>query len=354
MDLQAAFTDLPARDWDDGGDGTLRVAVVGLGGFARGVAIPAIDASDYCAFTVGVSGTEATRREVADEHGVTTIDYEAYAEGVASDEYDAAYVATPNRRHLPHAATAADLGKAALVEKPLEATPDRAAAVVDACREAGVTLMTAYRMQTDPVMRRVREFLDADGVGDVLKLAGDFTYPALDAKEPDHWRFDPRLAGGGALFDVGVYPVNTARFLLDADPVSVDGYTRGHGSVTDVDAHVDFHVDFAGPVGSFTASFTGRAHTSLSVLGTDGRVQVTSAFEPRADRRLTVERGDATLTVEGAGADETVEQFDYFARCVLDGERPEPDGEDGLADVRLMEAVYEAAERGERVVVDAG
>jgi len=349
MELDLSAVD--ERDWDDDPDGTVRMAVVGLGGFARNVALPAIERADYASVGAVVSGSPDTRAAVAAEHDARELDYDGYEAGDGADAYDAVYLATPNRLHLDGATAAAEAGKAVVSEKPLEATVDRAERLVETCDDAGVTLMTAYRMQTDPVARRLREWI-ADGlIGDPVKLFGDFTFPLLgDGGDPGQWRLDGHLAGGGALVDVGVYPLNTARFVVDADPVAVSGTTRSTGAAFDeVDEHVDFRVEFPEAVGNFAASYSGAATTHLTVIGTDGVVEVEDAFEPRRDRRVRIERGDETVEFAGLGRDETVEEFDYFARCVLRGERPEPDGRDGLTDMRAMAAVYDSAGGAGRV-----
>ncbi|WP_277555379.1 D-xylose 1-dehydrogenase Gfo6 [Halobaculum limi] len=357
--FDTVFTDLPRRDWvtdrADGATGeTLRIATVGCGNYARNVSIPAMVDGEYAEPTVVVSGDPEKRASLTEEFGVTAIDYDAYEAGAATDEYDAVYVATPNRLHLPHAETAARHGKHVVCEKPLEATVDRAERLVTACADADVRLMTAYRMQTDPVMRRLREFVDAGGIGTVQRASGDFTFPVLGGDAgPDQWRLDGHLAGGGALFDVGVYPLNTARFLTSDDPVAVSASTRSPDSAFDeVDQHVDMRVAFDGWMGNFSASFSGHANTELELLGSDGRVTVRSAFQPGADREVTVETPDGTLTVEGRGADETVEEFDYFAYAVTTGATIEPDGADGLVDMRTLAAVQESAATGERVSLD--
>ena len=349
--LEELSTKSTGRDWDTDPDGTVRMAVVGVGGFARRLALPAIDASDYCELTTLVTGAPDERTDVAAEYGAeTVVTYEAFQSGEVAGAYDAAYVVTPNRLHLPNAEAAAEQGKAVLCEKPLEATLDRAERLVAACETAGVTLMTAYRMQVDPAVRRLREFLRSGGLGDVVKLHGDFTFPVLEGSYgPDHWRLDPHLAGGGALYDVGVYPLNTSRFLLGTEPVAVEATTAGSGPFEGVDERVAFQVRFPDDVvGSFSASFTGHAHSTLSVLGTEGRVTLEDAFVPRRGRRLVVDRGTRT-TLEGVGGDEVREEFDYFADRVLSGRPPEPDGEDGLRDMQVMDAVYDAAAAGERV-----
>jgi predicted dehydrogenase len=191
---------------------------VGVGGFARHAALPAIEAADYCEPALLVTGSPESTAEVAAEYDVPAIDYAAYGDGEAADRYDAVYVATPNALHLPLAEAAAALGKHVLCEKPLEATAERSARLVDACADGGVSLMTAYRLQTDPVVRRLRPFLEEDGLSRVTKLTGDFTYPVMGgSRSPDQWRLNPELSGEGALADVGIYPLNTARFLLGAD-----------------------------------------------------------------------------------------------------------------------------------------
>lgn len=345
MDLRTVFEEFDDRDWDTDADGTVRLAVVGVGGFARQVALPAIDAADYAEPALLVSGSPEATAEVANEYGVPTIDYDAYGAGEATDAYDAVYIATPNAVHLPHAETAAAHGKHVICEKPLEATTERGERLVDACADAGVILMTAYRMQADPVVRRLRAFLADGGVGRVTTLHGDFTFPVLaGGGGPDQWRLDPDLAGGGALVDIGIYPLNTARFLLGADPATASGVTAGEGAFADVDETVAFIVGFPEDVnGAFSASFTGPTATHLTVYGSEAQLAIEDAFQPRAERTVRLTTEDGTATFEGLGLDEVREQFDYFAHCVLTNGRPEPDGRDGLVDLRTMAQIYRTA-----------
>ncbi|SHG84276.1 Gfo/Idh/MocA family protein [Halobaculum gomorrense] len=368
--FESTFADAGRRDWagdegdgvDAGSDAVTRIATVGCGNYARSVSIPAMARGDYAAPTVVVSGDAEKRARLVDEFGVTAIDYDEYEAGAATDEYDAVYVATPNRLHLPHVETAADHGKHAICEKPLEATVERAERLVAACDDAGVRLMTAYRMQTDPVIRRLREFVAGGGIGDLQRAVGDFTFPVLGGDAgPDQWRLDGRLAGGGALYDVGVYPLNTARFLAGDDPVAVSATTRSPDPAFDeVDQHVDVRVEFGGGadadsadsdgwIGNVSASFSGHPNTSLELLGSDGRIAVRSAFQPGADREVTVETAEGTVKLAGVGADETVEEFDYFAHAVATGGDIEPDGADGLIDMRTLAAAQASARTGERI-----
>jgi xylose dehydrogenase (NAD/NADP) len=350
------------RDWDTDVETTLRVALVGMGGFARNAALPSLADADYCDPTAFVTGSPDGVADLAAEHDVDhVVDYDAYADGAAADAYDAVYVATPNALHREHVAAAADLGKAVCTEKPIADTVANAEATVDACADAGVPLMVAYRMQLDPAMRRLRENLP-DLVGDVVQFHGDFTFDVMGgSRGPDQWRLDPDLAGGGALYDVGVYPLNTARFLLGADPVAVSGYTSGDdpfdgtprrdedGAYRAADEHVAFQVEWPDCTGSFTANFSGQSTATLSVVGSDGRVRIEDAFQPKRERRVTVETDAGTADLTLPATDELREEFDYFAHQVATDEPVEPDGEDGLTDVRVMAAVYESVATGERV-----
>ncbi|MFB6360733.1 MAG: D-xylose 1-dehydrogenase Gfo6 [Halobacteriales archaeon] len=345
MDLDSVLRNYDRRDWETEAEGTVRLAVVGVGGFARHVALPAIRSAASAELALLVTGSPEATASVAEEYDVPTIDYEAYAAGEMVDRYDAVYVVTPNTLHLPQVETAAELGKHVICEKPLEATVERAERLVDACADAGVTLMTAYRMQADPVMRRLRAFLADGGLGRIATLHGDFTYPVLGgSRGRDQWRLDPELAGGGALADIGVYPLNTARFVLRADPVSATGLTAGEGAFADVDETVAFLVEFPdGVSGAFSASFTGPTDTRLAISGSQGRIEVEHAFQPGADRTLHVTTEDGTATYDGLTSDEVREQFEYFAHCVLTDREPEPDGRDGLVDMRAMAEVYRTA-----------
>jgi len=352
MTLLEELDGLGARDWDEHPDGTVRFAVVGIGGFAREFALPALADGDYCEFTVAVSGSEAKAERTVDEFdGDRALTYEEYHDGAATDAYDAVYVATPNALHLDMTETAATHGKHVLCEKPLEATADRAERLVAACEEAGVTLMTAYRMQLEPAVRRMRELVGGGAIGEVVHAEGNFHIHSMtDGRGPDHWRYDPELAGSGAIGDIGVYPLNTGRFVLGADPTSVGAVMATPDPAFEgVDEHVSMHVGFPDATATFLASFDAQLESRLTVYGTDGSVALESAFPTGVGRELTLARGDASASVGAPNVDEVREEFDYFAHCVLTETRPEPDGADGLTDVRVIEAAQESDACGERI-----
>lgn len=372
MDLDRYFGNFAARDWQTIEEGTVRLALVGLGGFAREHVLPALDAASecgrddsengrtsFCEVTTLVSGSPEKTEAVANQFDVgRTLSYDEFEAGDGADAYDAVYVAGPNALHLDYARTAARLGKHVLCEKPIEVSADRAREMVRVCEEAGVTLMVGYRPQVEPAMRRLREMVQDGILGDPVAFHGWFTGHILDNGGPDQWRLDPDLAGGGALMDVGVYPLNAVRDLLGAEPIAARASTSSpDDEFAGVDEHVAFQLEFPESVtASCTASYEAHPDDRLRIIGTEGMAELEPAFNSEIHPTLTVEVSDGELSDErieytGPYVNEVAEEFDYFAHCVLTDTRPEPDGWDSVADMEAVEAIYESAETERRVEV---
>ena len=350
MDLYEYFDDFTARDWPQADEGTVRFAMVGLGWWTLDYAVPATNELEHLETTTVVSSTTEKARGVADEHETIehALTYDEFTDGEAADAYDAVYVATPNALHLPYVEAAAEFGKDVLCEKPIERDSDRARDLVDTCNRAGVTLMVAYRMHTEPAVRRARELIREGALGEPVAVHGSMSQRLLDRvnPDPDQWRLDEDLAGGGALFDLGVYPLNTARFLLDADPVAVTGKTQStHDAFDEVDETASFIMTFPDDVqASCFVSHNARQHSSIRVTGTEGSIAVEPAFFQDRERALHVSRGDGRATVAVGEIDQMREEFDYFADRIRSEAGVHPDGDHGLVDIEAMEAVYEAEE----------
>lgn len=348
--------DFTHRDWQTTDDGTVHYALVGLGWWTVEEAIPAIREADLSETTVLVSSSTEKAQRVADEQGVPRgISYEEFHDGVASDAYDAIYVATPNATHLEFAETAADLGKAVCCEKPMEATVERAERMVEACRSADVPLLVGYRMLTEPAVRRARELIREGFVGEPRLVHGNNSQRLLSMiPDPDQWRLDPALTGyGTSVMDLGIYPLHTARFLLDSDPVEVQARmdSRDEAFEEVPDEWAAFTLVFEdGTYATCTTSQNAHSDTELRVLGTDGKLALRPAFHLETD--LTVARAGTTVEVDAPGSNQMTELFDYFANRVLTGGEITPDGEFGLADLRTIRAIHEAAESGETVPVE--
>lgn len=356
MALSSYLDGFDHRDWQHVEAGTVRLAMVGLGWWTRERAIPAVEAADLCETTALVSGDREKAEAVADR--TPTVDsvltYEEFQDGIGTDAYDAVYISTPNARHLPFVDTAAAMGKDVLCEKPMEATVERAEAVVEAVAGADCRLMVGYRMQTEPLVRRARALVRDGVIGEPAHVAGHMSQRLLDIF-PDHdqWRLDPDLAGPGtSVTDLGIYPINTARFVLDDDPESVVATARSEadGFERVPDERASFELTFeAGTLASCSASQHAHRSGRFEVVGTEGRLAIEPAFFGDPRRSLTVQRGGTTAEVTAEPVDQMLEEFEYFADRLLGGGDIRPDAEHGLVDMRTIEAVYEAAATDRRI-----
>ena len=350
------------RDWQELDSGSLRVAMIGLGWWTLDEAMPAVEASTFCETTVVVSGDRDKASRVRDENDTVQrgLTYDEFVDGAAVEEYDAVYVGTPNARHKEYVAAAAEHGKAVLCEKPLEANVERAEQLVAAAED--VPLMTAYRMQTDPDVRRMRELVRDGAIGDPVAVQSHMNQSMFEdvTEDVDRWRVNPELSGYGAtVMDMGLYPINTARFVLDADPVSASAVMQSeHQAFSEVpDEHAAFSVTYDdGTTGTYVSSLNAELSGSFRVMGTEGELTIEPIFLSQTPQTLTIRRDGRTSTIDSGRRHvmrhEMTEEFDYFADRVLRGEPIEPDGEHGLVDVHALEAVYEAAETGERVAIE--
>lgn len=344
------------RDWEEPTDEEpVRVAMIGLGWWTRKYAIPAVADATACETTVLVSSsTEKAESVAADvETAATGLTYQQFHDGEATERYDAVYIGTPNALHREYTESAADFGKAVLCEKPMAADVADAEAMVEACEDAGVPLMVAYRLHTEPIARRARELIQHGAIGDVVSILGNMSDTMLEFTSEDSWRLNPDLSGGTTVNDIGIYPLNTIRFVLDADPQAVYARTEAeHDAYEGRDEHTAFQLEFPGhTLASCTASHSARTASSLRFVGTDGELTLEGLFFPQSEKVLRLSTDDADHEVRPEPVDQMREEFDYFANCLQRNVPPEPDGRHGLVDMRAIDALYESAETGERVVL---
>ncbi|GGL09740.1 oxidoreductase [Sphaerisporangium melleum] len=207
--------------------------------------------------------------------------YGSYAELVLDPEVEAVYVATPHSLHLQVAELAIAAGKAVLCEKPLALTATEAERMVKLAREAGVFLMEAMWMRFNPLVRRVRALVRDGGFGEVRSVAASFGFPA--PYDPAHRLWDPAL-GGGALLDLGIYPMGLAQFLLgEPDAMTATGSLSADG----VDAEAGLLLSWNdGARALLDTSLLSPLSNAATVTGTTLRAELTSPFF--ATRRLVL------------------------------------------------------------------
>lgn len=355
MDLDSLLDGFTSRDWQTINEAEpIRLAVIGLGWWTHEEALPAIEQSLFCRTTVVVSGTKEKASKVAEanetvEEGIT---YGEFHDGAAVDTYDAVYICTPNATHPKYVETAARLGKDILCEKPMAATTEGGQRMIDACEKEDATLMIAYRMQTEPAIRRARDLLREGFIGTPIQVHGHMSdcVPEL-IPNPDQWRLDPELSGGATLIDIGLYPLNTTRFLLDHDPIHVYADScANHEWFADLDEHITFQAKFENSVSAAcTVSHNAHNVSHLRIIGSEGEITIEQAFFPWDDRELTIRYREGCSTIQFEQVNQMTEEFDYFAHCLITEADPIADGRHGLCDLKAVEAMYESAETGERI-----
>jgi xylose dehydrogenase (NAD/NADP) len=316
----------------------VRFGIISTANIADAKVVPAIRASDHEVRAVA-SRDRDRAAAFADRHDVP----EAFGgyEALLDADIDAVYNPLPNALHREWTCRAADAGLDVLCEKPLASDADEAIEVVQHCRNAGVTLMEAFMYQYHPRTERALEVADRH-LGDIRHVHAAFNFP-LPSDRTDDVRLDPSLAGG-ALMDVGCYAVSAARQFL-GEPVAADA-TVNDARNCGVDTDIAGTLEFAdGATATVEASFESRNHQSYRVEGTDGWLEATDAFNPTHDDGVVLRWGTDGKTVEEAfdPIDQYRLEVEHFADCAESGEMPRTDGEEAVANMRAIDALYEAA-----------
>ena len=344
------------REWQSATDGTVRYALIGLGWWTTDVAIPAIEEAELAETTMLVSSSVEKAERIAEDNDISHgISYEQFHNGAALDAYDAVYIATPNAYHLEYAETAANLGKAVLCEKPMEATVERAERMLEACDRHDVSLMIAYRMQTDPMVWLAKDLIDDGVLGEPVQVYGDNTQPLLQMiPNEDQWRVQPELTGyGSSVMDLGIYSINTTRYLLEREPISAHArMTSRHQAFEDVDdERSSFLLEFEDGV-QFVSTASQRAHedTQLKITGTEGLIELRPAFHGEVELHVEYDELRFDLSHEAANeVDEMQDTFEYFADRLLTDREIYPDGAHGKRDLEIIAAIHESAADGTTV-----
>lgn len=329
-------------------------AVVGLGSIAKSSVLPAFTRSKR-ANVVAVAGRDRKSSELVAAQFRVKSAYagEKFADCLANPEVSAIYIATPQSDHLHYAVQAARAGKHVLCEKPLAATVQQATKIVEACRKAGVLLMTAYRKYFEPSSVFLKKLIASGDLGriDVIHTAfSELHVPGVSLK----WLLDARIAGGGPLMDLGVYCVNTTRWLAGEDPtrVSAAAWRNDTRRFVTVEEGISFRMHFpSGLVVNASTSYGASMSSFLFVQGTKGWLCLTPAFPFDEVRRLTGKIATRHIDKSFKLVDEFVPEIDAFAKAIQTNSAIEPDGVQGLRDMYILRAIYEAAKKQKTVAI---
>jgi predicted dehydrogenase len=295
----------------------VRWGILGPGGIAEKFAadLPLVEDAELAA--VG-SRSRAKAEAFAERYGFARA-HGSYADLVTDDGVDAVYVATPHAFHVDAALTCLEAGKAVLVEKPIALDLPSAAQLVQASHTHRAFLMEAMWMRFNPAIRKIAELVEEGAIGWVSAIHADFGLPG--PFEAQHRLRDPRL-GGGALLDLGVYPINLVHLILGAPAVV---HSWAHLTPEGVDENTGVLLGYqAGAVAAVTCSINGGSRNAASITGTEGRIDLPPGFfAPRSFVLNRPGRDPETFEFAFEGSGYRFEAAEV-QRCVLAGELESP------------------------------
>ena len=325
----------------------LRWGVLGVSKFAVNKCVPGIQASALCDVAAIASRDLEKSQAAAAKLGIATA-YGSYEELLADPSIDVIYNPLPNHLHVPWSIAAAKAGKHVLCEKPLAMSMDELRSLVAARDAAKVIVGEAFMVRTHPQWLRTRELAASGRIGDLRAATGFFSYTNVDPLNIRN-RAD---VGGGAIWDIGCYPVTTSRMVFGTEPTRVAA-----AIVRDPQFGTDrlssFLLEYPQGHAIFTCSTQLVPYQRMQFIGTKGRIEVEIPFNSPPDRptRIFIDDGGELF---GSGitsetfdtGDQYTWQADAFARAVL-GEGPVPSPlEDSLKQLAVLSAIFRAAESG--------
>lgn len=320
----------------------VRYAVVGLGHIAQVAVLPAFSHTTNCELTALVSGDPVKRKELSDRYKILhSYSYEQYTECLQSGEVDAVYIALPDSMHCSYSVRAALMGVHVLCEKPMANSVDECEQMIRAARDGAARLMIAYRLHFDIANIEAIEIARSGKLGDV-RLFHSINTQNVAAGNVRLLR----ETGRGPLFDMGVYCINAARYLFADEPIEVfcQHLNSGEERFREVPEMSAALLRFPGErTASFTCGYGASGLNSYQIVGTKGDLRMQPAFAYAAELRSAATIDSKTKEKTYPIRDQFAPELDYFADCIQHHRDPEPSGIEGLADIRIIEALCKSA-----------
>ena len=328
-----------------GDDKKIRYAVVGLGWIAQEVILPAFAHAKKSQLVALVTDDAKKAEELGKKYDVSqTLDYDRYDALLRSGSIDAVYITLPNHMHKDFTVRAAREGIHVLCEKPMADNVAECEEMIRAAEQHNIKLMVAYRLHFEPANLKAIETVQSGALGEPRIFSSAFSQQV----EPDNVRLK-RHMGGGPLMDMGVYQINAARYLFRDEPVEVVGVGASSSDPRFREVHemASATLRFPGErLAVFVCSFGATGADSYEVVGTKGNMRLDPGFSYHSEitMRLKVEGKKDETTFDKV--DQFGGEIEYFSECVLNDSEPEPNGYEGLADVRIVEALLESMRSG--------
>jgi predicted dehydrogenase len=341
-------------------DQRIGFALVGVGQLTLAEILPALEGSKRCQLAALVTGEPQEGVETARRYGLGTehlYTYERFDEIINDDTVQAVYIALPNSLHREYTERAAKAGKHVLCEKPMATTTTDAEAMIRACEDANVKLMIAYRCQFEPHHIEMRRMAREESFG-AVKLVEAVN--GQNEEDAHAWRMKRDLAGGGPLPDVGIYCLNTIRFVLGEEPSEV--FAQMHQPKDDprfseVEESISWTMRFpSGIIANCLSSYGHHEARRYRLYASDGWFGMDPAFSYqglRLESGHTAQGGVKVREERNLGeVNQFALEFDHFAQAIQEDFTPFTPGEEGLQDMRIIEAIYRSAQDGRPVKLE--
>ncbi len=328
----------------------IRYAIVGLGHIAQTEILPAFSQAENSELAALITGEEQKSATLSERYGVPAYRYEDLERAFTEARVDAAFIAVPNAQHREFAERAARAGVHVLCEKPMATSEEDCQAMIDACRNAGVLLMTAYRLHFTEAHVCAIELAKSGDLGELRYFNSLF---AMQVKE-DNTRVKSGT-GGGPLYDIGIYCINAARYLFRDEPIEVFGVSASgeDARFAEVEEMVTVTLKFPrSRLASFTCSFGSASMDQLDLVGSECALHIEPAYGYSGALKWRLKRGDTIEERTFPAGDQFAGEIIYFSNCIRRGQKPEPCGAEGLADVRIINAVYDSVRLGRPIAFD--
>ncbi|MEF2251811.1 Gfo/Idh/MocA family oxidoreductase [Ralstonia solanacearum] len=323
----------------------VRYAVVGAGWISQAAFLPGVAHSGNSIVTALVSGDAAKAGALAQRYRIGHVcSYADYERLLASGDIDAIYLALPNDMHRQYALPALQRGIHVLLEKPMATSEADCEAMIDAARLGRAKLMIAYRLHFEPATLAAIELVRAGKLGHVRAFSAVFSQPVAPSDHRAHHGY-----WAGPVADMGPYPINAVRHLFGEEPVEVSAVgVRDPASPFNFADTVSVTLRFADHrLAQFIVSYSSARVDQYRVIGTQGDLEVSPGFTFGVALRHRLTLDGRTREQPFDATDQFGGELQYFSDCILNDREPEPNGEEGLADVRILATIERALESGQ-------
>jgi len=326
-------------------------AIVGIGKLTHGEILPAMAICKQSRLAAFVSGHPAKvppilKQYNLDADSVHIYNYDNYDTIVNDPTIDIVYIVLPNGMHAEYTIRALKAGKHVLCEKPMANSTDECRQMIDASKATGKKLMIAYRVRFDLYNQKAIELCQKSRFGRPRFIVTDHTFHLGD---PKAWRCNKKLAGGGALVDVGIYGINTTRYLMGEEPISVTAQLTQNPidpRFIEIEEATAWTLKFpSGLLANCTASYNAKGTNRCRVMFEDGMLDM----EPATGYTGITLRDPKPIVLPHINQFQA--EMDHLSDCVETDKTPLTPGEDGLQDMRIIEAIYESCRTGKRVML---